>query len=117
MNFRKLHAAPALAAVLLAACAARPANPVPLSRPGDEALSCEDMAREMERNRKAATGLAGAEDDVVSGNIAAGVVGVALFWPALFAMDLSNAEQIELRALNDRNDALRRRAARKGCGG
>jgi hypothetical protein len=51
---------------------------------------------------------------VVSGNIAAGVVG-AIFWPALLATDLSNADQIQLRALRDRNANLARIREDRGC--
>ena len=52
---------------------------------------------------------------MVAGNVAAGVTSAVLFWPAVFAMDLSNAEQIELRALQDRDKTLTRLEQKKGC--
>jgi hypothetical protein len=104
-----------VAAVALTACAARPSNPVAISRPGDDRMSCAELRQEREANKGAAVELAGADEGVVAGNIAAGVTGAVLFWPALFAMDLSNAEQIELRALQDRDKTLARLEEKKGC--
>lgn len=100
--------------LLLAACAAQQTTPVALSQPGDTTLSCEQIAVEITRNEAEAIRFAGADEDVVSGNIAAGVVGT-IFWPALLATDLSNADQIQLRALRDRNANLARIREDRGC--
>jgi hypothetical protein len=66
------------------------------------------------RNETEALRLAGADEAVVSDNIAAGVAG-AIFWPALLATDLSNAEQIQIRSLRDRNVNLERISTERGC--
>ena len=58
----------------------------------------------------------GQADSTSGTNVALGVVGVILFWPALFFMDLSKADQVELEALRKRYNALGRIAADKKCG-
>ncbi len=100
----------------LAACGARSSNPVAISQPGDDALSCEQIARQVTANNKLAVEKAGGDEATVDTNVAAGAVGALIFWPAMFAIDLSNAEQIELRALRDRNRTLENIYKQKGCG-
>ena len=58
--------------LLLGACAAQQTTPVALSQPGDATLSCEQIAAEIARNETEAVRLAGADEDVVSGNIVVG---------------------------------------------
>lgn len=99
----------------IAACAARTSNPVAISQPGDTDLTCQQLAEKRKSNRTKAIALAGADRDVESGNVAAGVVSAVIFWPAMFAMDLSNAEQIELRALQDRDRRLADLEKKRGC--
>lgn len=101
--------------LLLAACSARQTTPVAISQPGDETLRCDQIAAEMSRNEAAALRLVGAEEDVVSGNVVAGVAGGLLLWPAWIAIDLSDAEQIQYRALRDRNINLGRIQEDQGC--
>jgi hypothetical protein len=48
-------------------------------------------------------------------NVTLGVVGLAV-WPAWLFMDFSKAEQIEIRALQERNNWLYTLAAEKQCG-
>ena len=103
--------------IFTAACAARPSNPVAISQPGDAQMSCEQLVAERTSNRRKAAALAGADEDVVTGNVAAGVASALVFWPAVFAMDLSNAEQIELRALQDRDRTLEGLQKQKNCPG
>ena len=103
-----------LFALMLTACAARPATPVPQSQAGDATSSCEEIAAEMARNEAEAARLIGADDGVVAGNVAAGVAGT-VFLPALLAIDLSNAEQIQFRALQDRNRTLARLHRERDC--
>ncbi|WP_119299805.1 hypothetical protein [Dongia deserti] len=45
----------------------------------------------------------GSDNSDRNANIAIGAVGVLLFWPALFALDLSDAERVEIDALHRRN--------------
>ena len=78
-------------------------------------MSCEEIAAEHTSNTKAAIRLSGADEATVRGNVAAGAISTVIFWPAMFAMDLSNAEQIELRAFRDRNKTLERLGAKRDC--
>lgn len=106
----------ALAAlVVLAGCAPRESNPVPIAQPGDDLLTCMQIADQSSANRAEALRLSGADDQTVNENVALGTVGALVFWPAMFAMDLSNADQIELRALQDRNQTLDYLARQKDC--
>lgn len=100
--------------VVLAACAARQTTPVALSQPGDVTLTCPQIVDEIRSNEAKAIQMAGADDQVVSDNVAAGVVGT-VFWPAFLATDLSNADQIQLRSLRDRNVQLERLHKQRGC--
>jgi hypothetical protein len=51
----------------------------------------------------------------VSSNVGLAIIGGFLFWPALFLMDLSNVEKIEIKALRKRNKVLTKIAHEKGC--
>ena len=97
-----------LFAVLVIACGHRPSNPTPISQPGDNQLSCTELAQQMADNHQKALILAGKDEDLESQNVAA----FLLFTPAI---DLSNTEQIEYRALEDRNKNLARLREQKGC--
>ena len=102
--------------LLLAACGARQTTPVAMSQPGDEELSCDQIAAQISRNEAEAIRLIGEEEDVESGNVAAGVVAGALVaWPVLLAIDMSDAERIQYRALRDRNTNLGRLQQQQGC--
>ena len=79
------------------------------------ALSCEQIEDEIKRNEAEAIRLTDVDEKVVSGNIAAGVVGTVFLLPAILAIDLSNAEQIQFRALRDRNANLARIREQRGC--
>lgn len=48
--------------------------------------------------------------------MAVGVIGALLFWPALFALDLSDAEKVEMEALRKRHNALVDLCQQKKCG-
>lgn len=95
-----------LAALALAACAGRDANPVAAYMPSDEYLSCQALEAEIQRNNAEIARLTNAENDKDGANVAIGAVGLILFWPALFALDLSDANTVEATALNSRNQNL-----------
>ena len=97
------------------ACGHRPSNPVLISQPGDKTLSCPSIDAQIQQNYELALALSGADSGVETKNAIAGSVAVVLFWPALFVMDFSNTEQIEMRALRDRNQNLERIRKTKGC--
>ncbi len=91
---------------LVAGCSARTAEPVRISQAGDADLTCEQIRNEILANRNHAMALAGKDQNVENDNTAAGTVGALVFWPAMFAFDLSQKEQIEMRAYQDRNRHL-----------
>ena len=102
-------------AAILAGCGARSSNPVAISQPGDKDLTCAQIEEQVRTNNALAIQKAGGNEATVNQNAAAVAVGVLVFWPAMLAMDLSNSEQIELRALQDRNRSLERLYRNKDC--
>jgi hypothetical protein len=89
--------------LLLAACAGRDAKPVAVMNSYDRDLSCEQIQAEIQSNETKARQLGEERNSSRNANIAVGTVGVLLFWPALFALDLSDAERVEIDALHQRN--------------
>lgn len=89
--------------LLLTACAGRDAKPVAVMTAYDRDLSCEQIQAEIQNNETKARQLAEERNSSRNANIAVGAVGVLLFWPALFALDLSDAERVEIDALHQRN--------------
>lgn len=92
-----------LGLVFLAACAGRDAKPVAVMNAYDRELSCEQIQAEIQNNETKARQLVDEQSSSRNANIAVGAVGVLLFWPALFALDLSDAERVEIDALHQRN--------------
>jgi len=100
----------------LAGCqTTRQANPVAMSQPGDASLDCAAIQAAQARNRAEAARLAKLDEGVALGNALAVTVSRAWFWPAVMGVDLSDAEEIEARALYDRNRRLAEIGGRKGC--
>jgi hypothetical protein len=87
----------------LSACAGRDAAPVPVMTAYDNDLSCEQIQAEIQSNEAKARQLTDEDNSNRNANIAIGTVGMLLFWPALFALDMSDAERVEIQALHDRN--------------
>jgi hypothetical protein len=101
-------------ALCMAACAARSVTPLAMTQPGDDQLSCAQIDDEIKRNQTAANELFQRDESVETGNVAKGVLlGGGLLSAGL--MDLSNAEQVNARALVDRNERLRLLAKSNGC--
>jgi hypothetical protein len=96
------------AALLLVSCAARPANPVATTQPTDTQLSCEAIDQELAANEREARGLVNLDGSVVTGNVLS-----VMFFP--YTIDLSQKEQIEFRALYDRNRNLERLKRKNQC--
>src|SRR5262245_32114368 len=88
--------------MLLAGCAGRRAQPVAVMQSYDEKLSCDQLKAEIQTNETKALQLTGENESAHSNNVALGVVGAILFWPALFAIDTGDAEKVEIQALHDR---------------
>jgi hypothetical protein len=99
----------------LGACAGRQANPVQAIQSGDDKLSCEQIVAAMKFNTTEVKGLIGESSSTVGKNVAAGVAGAIIFFPALFFMDTKNAAGDEGRALVRRNQVLLKRHKLMEC--
>jgi hypothetical protein len=106
-----------VAAAVVAGCAGREGNPVPITQSYDAGLSCEQMQAEITANETKARQLGQEDKSAHDSNVAIGVVGAILFWPALFALDVGDAEKEEMSALRQRNGHLATLMAGRGCGG
>jgi hypothetical protein len=85
-----------------------------MTQPGDDQLNCAQIDDEIKRNQAAANDLLQRDKSVETGNVAKGVLlGGGLL--AAMVMDLSNAEQVNARALVDRNERLTLLAKSKAC--
>ncbi len=106
-----------LAVVLVCAgCGGRQPNPVQQYQFGDNQKSCEHLQCEISDLQGQMTCKIGDCDNTTGKNVALGVTGAILFFPALFFMDLSDADQIELEAMRNRYNALVRICQDKNCG-
>ncbi|MDP1691687.1 MAG: hypothetical protein Q8L49_07010 [Burkholderiaceae bacterium] len=99
----------ALPLALLAACATRSADVMPLAAdPGVfAAWSCDALYDEADRVRQRAAQRAYAVDERSGNNIIALGLGVTVFWPALLAMRPNGPDAQALAQLRGQDDALR----------
>lgn len=110
-NYRLLLVSVAL--IALTACGGRNANPVARYQIGDENRGCEGLKVEVAHNEQEIIKLIPYED-ATGKNVALGVTG-AFFIVPLFFMDFKDAEEMEVKALRDRNLWLTELAHRKNC--
>jgi hypothetical protein len=80
-------------------------------------LACEAIDGELNQIKAAVVPLYDEDGDKTGWNVGWGLVGGLLFWPALFALDLSDAEMEEVRAYQARWDDLSRLRSEKDCPG
>lgn len=99
--------------LLLTACAGRTPDPVPQRQPGDEEMSCEQLKQNIVDNQSEIISLM-PKQSKTGKNVALGAAG-AFFVVPLFFMDFSDAERIEIRGLQLRNNWLRVLHERKKC--
>lgn len=110
---RSIFTVVSLALITLSACGGRSPNPVSRYQIGDEKRTCEGLKVEVAHNEQEIIKLLPYED--ASGkNVALGVTGFFLVVP-LFFMDFKDAEELEVKALRDRNLWLRELASRQDC--
>ena len=102
-------------AVLLSGCGGRPPNPVQTVQLGDEEKSCRVLEYEMTQIRDEISKRTKSKNVTVGKNVAIGVTGAVLFWPAFLWMDLKQADQIEIEALIKRHNALGFIATERRC--
>lgn len=103
------------AAALLCGCAGRDPVPVSAYLPNDAALSCSQIESEIVGNNASLKVRVTEDADAEKRNIAAAATAILLFWPAVFAMDLSGAASTEAQALEGRNRTLTGLASAKQC--
>ncbi len=117
---RRLFAAlPLLFATLcIAGCAATHVTPVSMAQPGDDRLTCLQLAAGIADNRATVVTLTRADRQVTDGNaakVAISAVPIAGLL-AIASIDFSNEEQVRARFITDRNEYLIFLAHSKGCG-
>ena len=109
--------AAALLAASLAACGGRDPRHIPVVEPNDVAMDCQALSALIASNNYRIESLYSEHERARDSNVAIGVVGALLFWPALFALDTSDAERVEAQALSDRNRYLASIGQKKDCQG
>ena len=99
----------------LAGCATKQVTPVSMTQATDDRLTCAEIDQEMKSNQAEAADLLQKNKEVDQANAAKVVASVVLSgWFAL-TVDLSKEEQIKMRALADRNEALALLKTKKRC--
>ncbi len=89
----------------LAACAGRSASPVMATQYNDKSMNCEQIGEEMRRIEVEIRSLL-PQSDKTANRVGWGIAGL-FFFPLWFAMDLSDAEKIEIDAYKSRYENLR----------
>ena len=105
----------AVTTIALAGCAGREAHPVAVVQAQDASASCTAIQAEIAANESQAHKLSGQAETHNATNAVVGVVGAVLFWPALFALDLSDYEKQEISALKERDSYLQQTAVNRVC--
>jgi hypothetical protein len=101
----------------LSGCATRAVDVVPVPASPAEFMTwdCARIDDESDLVQQRATDVAWTVDERVGTNIVALGMGVAVFWPALFAMRPDGPEAADLARLKGRHEALAVAARDKGC--
>lgn len=99
----------------LAACAGRIADPIPVEQKADFGLPCVAIDAEMDGNRAKSQQLADRQVEQVARNISVGTLGFTLFLPAYLGLNLSDANEREREALEERYDRLTAIRTSRGC--
>ena len=89
--------------------------PVQVTQPSDYQLSCAQIAAEQTAIASKVNALRAEDESAHNSNIAIGVVGAVLFWPALFALDTNEAQQQEIGLYRSRSEHLNILAGQQGC--
>jgi hypothetical protein len=103
------------AVLTLVACAGREPVMVESYQRHDEQMSCAEIDREIGRNNAGIRARVIESSNRTGRNAMVGAVGILLFWPALFALDLKDGAGQEMTGLAARNDTLVQYGREKGC--
>ena len=90
------------------------ANPVSAYQSHDEDLSCKSILSSMREIDEDVRKLL-PKSNKTGKNVALGVTGAVVFWPALLFMDFSNAEKVEIEAYKRRYERLAKLYDEKHC--
>jgi len=104
------------ALLMLAGCAGRDAHPVAAVRTGDQDLTCTQIDGEANDMLPIVRKLSN-DSDKAGYNAGIAAVGAIVFLPALFALDLSDAEKKEIQAYVARYQVLSARRQQLNCPG
>jgi hypothetical protein len=99
----------------LSSCGGRQAQPVNTFAHADVGLSCHQIEAELLSNDRRIRSLVNEHQRAQNQNVAVGAVGLILFWPALFALDLKGAAKQESDALIVRSRNLANIGKQKNC--
>lgn len=80
-----------------------------------QSYDCEQLASETQRVQGRFSQLGGRLDEAASNDQKIGIVGAILFWPALFALGGTKAEEAEYARLKGEYDAVQQSAIAKKC--
>ena len=88
-----------------------------MSQPGDQDLTCQALKQQIADNSAVAQKFIKEDRQVAEGNVAKGVGGAIPYLGLLLvaSTDLSNKEQVEARALVDRDERLEFLSKQKNC--
>ena len=98
----------------LVACGGRTPEPITAIQLGDRGMPCEDLEFELAVIEGEMAKRVGNRNKTGK-NVALAVVGVAVFFPALFFMDFKHAAKHEYAAYKQRHEHLGKIANRKNC--
>jgi hypothetical protein len=113
---RVLGAAAAVSlAAILGACAGRPAAPVQVNQAGDVDKSCHQLMQEINHNQYLMARAVRESNHVKAGNAELGAADAFFFPPVMVAYDDGDAQNIELRSLQERNKRLSTIVTEKDC--
>jgi hypothetical protein len=98
---------------LTTGCAGRVARPVQVNQIGDYNKDCNQLKNEINSIQYQVN--ATQVKDKTGSNTVLFLVGLVVFWPALFFMDLGNADQVERNALSQRQNHLNQLYMGKDC--
>jgi hypothetical protein len=103
-----------LCSLLVSGCAGKVPKPISQYHAGDANLTCHQIRLLISDNQRKIEEMIPKQHKKLK-NTALGAAGLVI-WPAWLFMDFSKAEQIEIRALQQRNNWLYTLAAEKQCG-
>jgi hypothetical protein len=101
--------------LMLSACAGRDPYLPTVALASDQTHDCNVLESEIIANANTARSKIASNNSRDNGDVAIGIGGALLFWPALFAIDTKNADGHEGNALIDRNEHLKQIAIKKNC--